>query len=140
MNNMTDMSTTKINNDIIILKNDCGYASFVDEQINNTHRVVSCGKHNNEYFATVTNYEKSTTFKSNWFDWADGELEIRRINVGDVFMAVHRSYTSHKYSDVFKCYYYVLGITDENIELRKCSSVADAVKFQRKARFAANQS
>lgn len=118
-------------NNLITLINDYGYVSFIDEQEAYTN-LVQARPVNSQWFATVTEYLTNRKFTYNFFDWSDGEMEVNFVNVGDVLIANHHRKGSNKYSYVYKCYYQIIAIDDDNVQLMKYPTIAAAIRAQRK--------
>jgi hypothetical protein len=116
------------------IKIDSGYASFVDEQENNTF-LKRAYADNTEWFATVTNYVSEKEFKYNFFDWSDGDMELNMVNVGDVIVANHKRKKSFKYSYVYRGFYHIIAIDDEYLHLVEYKSIPQGIKAQRKSKF-----
>jgi hypothetical protein len=114
------------------IKIDAGYASFVDEQENNTF-LKRAYADNTEWFATVTNYVTKKDFKYNFFDWSDGDMELNMVNVGDVIVANHKRKVSHKYSYVYRGIYRIIAIDVDYLHLIVYDSIPEAIKAQRKS-------
>jgi len=117
------------------IKIDAGYASFVSEQENNTH-LKRAKPGNTQWFATITDYVTLKNFTRNWIDWSEGDLEINRVDVGDVIVGSHKRKGSHKYSYVYYGIYHIIAIDDEYLHLMVYDSVAQAIKAQRKSKSA----
>lgn len=120
-----------IENNLITLVNDYGYVSFLEERDAFTEE-IQAHPTNSEWFATVTNYVTNRNFKYNFFDWSDGEMEVNMVNVGDVIIANHHRKRSHKYSIVYKGYYHIIAIDDDNVQLMKYPTISAAIRAQRK--------
>jgi hypothetical protein len=112
-----------------------GYISFENEaKIENMHSVIKKGFSKNAQWACrITDYENLKSFKREFFDFEDdNEIEVAKLNVGDVVNFRKQKKESNKYCLQYDGIYYVKDIGVLEVELIELSTIASAIKYQKK--------
>lgn len=112
-----------------------GYINFSIEVESNMKSVVKSGFGKTiSWAAMIINYKTAKEFKREYFDFEDFEIEVNKINVGDVLNLRNEVKVSHKYSNQCDIYVLILEIENENVEMEYFDTVASAIKAQNKFR------
>ncbi len=110
-----------------------GFMNFEEEADNNTFLEIKKGYSKNARWASlITEYVTAKDFRRTFFDFdCDYEIEVKKLDVGDVFEIRDQTKKSNKYCYVFSQIYYVADITDEYVELIEFDTITKAIKYQK---------
>lgn len=113
----------------IDLQIELGFINFKDEVENNTHMVRKKINKDKSWGATVIGYISSTDIPRSFFDFTDYEVEVAKINVGDIINLRDEIKKSNNYIDQYDEFYLITNINDTVVSLENYT-VARAYKAQ----------